>query len=317
MSVLVYIEVNNGEIKKSSLEASSYAASVAASLSKKCVAVILQSANNVEASLGKYGVEEIYQAQISGSLNPALYADAISEAAKESAANIVIISNTYTGKAISPRLAVKMDASICSNVLDLPTSTAPFMVKKGVFSGKAFAFVSLEKENKIIALTPNSIDLTIVNRTPIMKALQLPESQESSYEVSGQQLQTGAIPLTEAELVVSGGRGMKGPENWNLIEDLAKTLNAATACSKPVSDMEWRPHSEHVGQTGITIKPNLYIAIGISGAIQHLAGVSSSKVICVINKDSEAPFFKAADYGIVGDALEILPKLIAAAKLLS
>jgi electron transfer flavoprotein alpha subunit len=206
-----------------------------------------------------------------------------------------------------------MSASLATNVVALPDTTNGFVVKRGVFSGKGFAHVQLSRENKIVAITPNSIELK-ENQVSISVEKATVAESENLTKITASNKAAGKIPLTEAEIVVSAGRGMKGPENWGMVEELAGLLGAATACSKPVSDMDWRPHSEHVGQTGITIKPNLYIAIGISGAIQHLAGVSSSKVIVVINKDPEAPFFKAADYGIVGDAFEVLPQLIAAAK---
>jgi electron transfer flavoprotein alpha subunit len=206
-----------------------------------------------------------------------------------------------------------MGASLATNVVSLPNTTQGFVVKRGVFSGKAFSFVDLQRDKKVIAITPNSFELATFDSTGTTTSSSV-SLGSSGLSITAVNKVTGKIPLTEAEVVVSGGRGMKGPENWHMIEELANILGAATACSKPVSDMEWRPHSEHVGQTGITIKPNLYIAIGISGAIQHLAGVSSSKVIVAINKDPEAPFFKAADYGIVGDAFDILPQLITAAK---
>jgi len=317
MSVIVYAEINNGSLKKSALEAACYGAQVASIMGVKCHAVLVGNAGEASSELKKYGISTLYQVSENGDFNPDFHADAIKAAANACGATVVVISNSYSGKAIAPRAAIKLDASLVSNAVALPSSTNPFVVKKGVFSGKAFAFVTLEKAVKMIALTPNSIDLKeIAGGEAQLETLQV-ESASTAYTVTETKVQSGEIPLTEAELVVSAGRGMKGPENWGMIEELAKTLHAATACSKPVSDMDWRPHSEHVGQTGITIKPNLYIAIGISGAIQHLAGVSSSKVIVVVNKDPEAPFFKAADYGIVGDAFEVVPKLIEAAKALS
>jgi electron transfer flavoprotein alpha subunit len=263
--------------------------------------------------LGQYGAQTTIHIASSESFTPDAYAVAANAVANEVNASIVIVSNTYTGKSISPRLAQLMGASLATNVVSLPNTTQGFVVKRGVFSGKAFSFVDLQRDKKVIAITPNSFELATFDSTGTTTSSSV-SLGSSGLSITAVNKVTGKIPLTEAEVVVSGGRGMKGPENWHMIEELANILGAATACSKPVSDMEWRPHSEHVGQTGITIKPNLYIAIGISGAIQHLAGVSSSKVIVAINKDPEAPFFKAADYGIVGDAFDILPQLITAAK---
>jgi len=251
--------------------------------------------------------------QTSDSFTADAYAAAVNASANEVSASTVIISNTYTGKSLAPRLAQLMGASLATNVVSMPDTSNGFQVKRSVFSGKAFAFVNLQRDKKVIAITPNSFEIKSFGETAVVEAAST-QLGSTGLSIDAVNKVIGKIPLTEAEVVVSGGRGMKGPENWHMIEDLATALGAATACSKPVSDMDWRPHSEHVGQTGITIKPNLYIAIGISGAIQHLAGVSSSKVIVAINKDPEAPFFKAADYGIVGDAFEILPQLIAAAK---
>jgi electron transfer flavoprotein alpha subunit len=265
------------------------------------------------ADLGQYGAQTTIHIASSDSFTPDAYAVATNAVANEVNASIVIVSNTYTGKSISPRLAQLMGASLATNVVSLPNTTQGFVVKRGVFSGKAFSFVDLQRDKKVIAITPNSFELATFDSTGTTTSSSV-SLGSSGLSITAVNKVTGKIPLTEAEVVVSGGRGMKGPENWHMIEELANILGAATACSKPVSDMEWRPHSEHVGQTGITIKPNLYIAIGISGAIQHLAGVSSSKVIVAINKDPEAPFFKAADYGIVGDAFDILPQLITAAK---
>jgi electron transfer flavoprotein alpha subunit len=265
------------------------------------------------ADLGQYGAQTTIHIASSESFTPDAFAVAANAVANEVNASIVIVSNTYTGKSISPRLAQLMGASLATNVVSLPNTTQGFVVKRGVFSGKAFSFVDLQRDKKVIAITPNSFELATFDSTGTTTSSSV-SLGSSGLSITAVNKVTGKIPLTEAEVVVSGGRGMKGPENWHMIEELANILGAATACSKPVSDMEWRPHSEHVGQTGITIKPNLYIAIGISGAIQHLAGVSSSKVIVAINKDPEAPFFKAADYGIVGDAFDILPQLITAAK---
>ncbi len=312
MSVLVFAEISDGKFKKATFEAVSYGRQVADMLGTEVVALAIGNGVNT-ADLGQYGAQTTIHIASSESFTPDAYAVAANAVANEVNASIVIVSNTYTGKSISPRLAQLMGASLATNVVSLPNTTQGFVVKRGVFSGKAFSFVDLQRDKKVIAITPNSFELATFDSTGTTTSSSV-SLGSSGLSITAVNKVTGKIPLTEAEVVVSGGRGMKGPENWHMIEELANILGAATACSKPVSDMEWRPHSEHVGQTGITIKPNLYIAIGISGAIQHLAGVSSSKVIVAINKDPEAPFFKAADYGIVGDAFDILPQLITAAK---
>ena len=271
MSILIFAESIDGTFKKSTLEAVSYGSEIANKTASTCVAVSIGNVDDSKlAELASYGADKIVTINNEKlhSFSAQAYAKAIANIATTEQSTIIIISNTYSGKSVAPRIAAKLKAGIASGVISYPDTTAD-----GGLSDADFV--------------TNSIEVLRV---------------------------TGKIPLTEAEIVVSGGRGLKGPENWGLIEDLATILGAATACSKPVSDMDWRPHSEHVGQTGITIKPNLYIAVGISGAIQHLAGVSSSKVIVAINKDPEAPFFKAADYGIVGDAFEVMPKIIEAAK---
>jgi len=312
MSVLVFAEISDGKFKKATFEAVSYGRQVADMMGTEVVALAIGNGVNT-ADLGQYGAQTTIHIASSDSFTPDAYAVATNAVANEVNASIVIVSNTYTGKSISPRLAQLMGASLATNVVSLPNTTQGFVVKRGVFSGKAFSFVDLQRDKKVIAITPNSFELATFDSTGTTTSSSV-SLGSSGLSITAVNKVTGKIPLTEAEVVVSGGRGMKGPENWHMIEELANILGAATACSKPVSDMEWRPHSEHVGQTGITIKPNLYIAIGISGAIQHLAGVSSSKVIVAINKDPEAPFFKAADYGIVGDAFDILPQLITAAK---
>lgn len=318
MSVLVFAESIDGNFKKSTFEAVTYAASVAKNTNQPCVAVTVGNLDESKAAeLAKFGADKIVNVK-SDKLNQFVaeaYAKVIANVAAQENATVVVISNTYSGKSVSARVAAKLKAGIVSGVISLPDTGAGFKVRKTVFSGKAFADINLTTATKVLAITPNTFNVEENNKPAAVSASDGGVSDAdfitTPVEVSRV---TGKIPLTEAELVVSGGRGMKGPENWGLIETLADVLGAATACSKPVSDMDWRPHSEHVGQTGITIKPNLYIAVGISGAIQHLAGVSSSKVIVVINKDPEAPFFKAADYGIVGDAFEVLPKIIDAAK---
>jgi electron transfer flavoprotein alpha subunit len=316
--ILVYAESIDGNFKKSTFEAVSYAAGIAQSNGTTCVAVSIGNVDDAKlAELGNYGADKVVAVN-SGKLatfNAEAYAKAFATVAATEGATIVVLSNTYSGKAIAGRVAAKLKAGIASGVISVPNTTNGFVVRKTVFSGKAFADVNLTTAVKVLAITPNTFDTKTFGKTATVTTadggLSDADFITNSVEVSRV---TGKIPLTEAELVVSAGRGMKGPEHWGIIEELAQVLGAATACSKPVSDMHWRPHSEHVGQTGITIKPNLYIAVGISGAIQHLAGVSSSKVIVAINKDPEAPFFKAADYGIVGDAFDVLPKILDAAK---
>ncbi len=316
--ILVYAESIDGNFKKSTFEAVSYAAGIAQSNGIPCVAVSIGNVDDAKlAELGNYGADKVVAVN-SGKLavfNAEAYAKAFASVAAAEGATVVVVSNTYSGKAIAGRVAAKLKAGIASGVISVPNTASGFVVRKTVFSGKAFADVNLTTAVKVLAITPNTFDTKTFGKTAAVSTadggLSDADFITNSVEVSRV---TGKIPLTEAELVVSAGRGMKGPEHWGIIEELAQVLGAATACSKPVSDMHWRPHSEHVGQTGITIKPNLYIAVGISGAIQHLAGVSSSKVIVAINKDPEAPFFKAADYGIVGDAFDVLPKILDAAK---
>lgn len=312
MSILVFAEISDGKFKKAAFEAVSYGRQVADLIGSHVVALTI--GQGVDASeLGNYGAHTVKSISLGDAFTADAYAAAVHTIANEVGATVVVISNTYTGKSLAPRLSQLMGASLASNVVSVPNLSEGFVVKRGVFSGKAFAYVNLQREKKIIAITPNSFEIKTFDNTASVESSSVALASSGLHIDSVNKI-TGKIALTEAEVVVSGGRGLKGPENWHLIEDLASALGAATACSKPVSDMDWRPHSEHVGQTGITIKPNLYIAVGISGAIQHLAGVSSSKVIVAINKDPEAPFFKAADYGIVGDAFDILPQLIAAAK---
>jgi electron transfer flavoprotein alpha subunit len=319
MSVLVYVEQVDGKFKKSVFEAVSYAKAIADLKGTNLSAI---SIGNVEESelkaLGNYGASKVLQvanAQIKDFINQA-YASVIAEAAKAESADIVVLSNSFSGKGLAPRIAVKLQAGLIDGAVELPnTDGGKFAVKKTAFSGKAFAITELTSEIKVIALNPNAFGVK-ENATEIAIDAFSPEIKPTDLNAVIKEIvrATNKVSLPDAELVVSAGRGLKGPENWGMIEELANLLGAATACSKPVSDADWRPHAEHVGQTGIAISPNLYIAIGISGAIQHLAGVSSSKVIVVINKDPEAPFFKVADYGIVGDAFEVVPKLIEALK---
>ncbi len=305
---LVFLEIVDNKIKKSGFEAINFAHK----LGEEVVAISIGEAEEaVLKEAGKYGASKVIHVGQADFENNK-FADILASVANELGANNIVISNTYSGKAIAPRLAIKLNASIISGITDVPQNNE---FKRSVFSGKAFAFVNSTSSKKVLTITPNSFGLEVIGElAPVEFKTYEIETKISSIKSLERIKSAGKIPLTEAELVVSAGRGMKGPENWGMIEELADLLGAATACSKPVSDMHWRPHTEHVGQTGITIKPNLYIAIGISGAIQHLAGVSSSKVIVAINKDPEAPFFKIADYGIVGDAFEVLPKIIEAVK---
>lgn len=305
MSITVFAEIQDGKVKKSSLEAVAYAKQMN---SGSVTAVALGTADaSVLSQLGAYGADQIKHAAMD-TTDSGVLASALAEAAHDS--QWVIVSNTYTGKLVAPRVAVKLKAGVVSGVISLPESGK---VKKSCFSGKGFAWVNLNQGVNVLALTPNSFNMIEQSAAGTISGFQPADVAAGTQSIELKRV-TGKIPLTEAEIVVSGGRGWKGPENWGMIEELAGILGAATACSKPVSDMHWRPHEEHVGQTGITIKPNLYIAMGISGAIQHLAGISSSKVIVAINKDAEAPFFKVADYGIVGDVFEVMPKIIEAAK---
>ncbi len=318
MSVLVYIENSEGKFRKSAFETISYAAEIASKLNTALVAVSVGKVSDDElAKAGQYGATKVLNAANDklSIPNDQAYASVVAAAAKAENADVVILSASFVGKSIAPRVAIKLNAGLAENAVSLPDMSSSFIVKKGSFSGKAFSFIEMMSGIKVISIMPNSYKVVPNAKTADIVAFDFaPDAKDFTITVKERVKAGNAISLPEAELVVSAGRGMKGPENWGMIEELAKVLGAATACSKPVSDAGWRPHSEHVGQTGIAISPNLYIAIGISGAIQHLAGVSSSKVIVVVNKDPEAPFFKAADYGIVGDAFEVVPMLIEAAK---
>jgi electron transfer flavoprotein alpha subunit len=310
MSVLVFAENSNGEFKKSAYEAVSYGAYIAQKMNTTVEVVSLgHVSDSVLAGLGNYGATKVHSASNGfASFDPGAFAAAIAEAAKAADAQVVVIANTYTGKAVAPRVAVRLQAGLAPGAVAVPTINGSFSVRRAVFSNKGFAEVAINTPVKVISLTPNSYSINQTGGTATLEAF-TPAIKTTGIQVREVKKAAGKIALTEAEIVVSGGRGMKGPENWALVENLAETLGAATACSKPVSDMDWRPHSEHVGQTGITIKPNLYIAAGISGAIQHLAGVSGSKTIIVINSDKDAPFYKAADYGVIGDIFDVLPRL--------
>ena len=311
MSVLVYTESEGGTFKKIAFEAVSYAKEIADMLGTSVTAVSING-NNLD-QLGKYGASKVLQVSNDQlqNFNASAYADAISQAAKIEASQVVIISSSANSKYLAPLLAVNMEAGFVPNVTELPTSTSPFNVTSTVFSNKAFATTEITTETKLIGLAKNAFGI-LENETSVAIEDFAPSLSDSDFntKVTSVEKANDKVTIADADIVVSGGRGLKGPENWGMIEELAEILGAATACSKPVSDLGWRPHGEHVGQTGKPVSSNLYIAIGISGAIQHLAGVNSSKVKVVINNDPEAPFFKAADYGIVGDAFEFVPLLI-------
>ena len=314
MAVAVFVESDNGAYKKSCFEAVSLGKKLAVKKGTQCIAI--SSGSKGSENLGVYGADEHFHltGDSLNTFNPQAYAQALNAVISSKDIDTLLISLTYSGKALAPILAVKWGASILTGVVGIDESS-DLKLKKTCFSNKAFAHVSLSGSKNVIGIIPNSFEISTDGSEVNAEDQAASISPDAiNTEITDTRKVTGKIVLTEAELVVSGGRGLKGPENWGMIEELADVIGAATACSKPVSDMDWRPHSEHVGQTGISIKPNLYIAVGISGAIQHLAGVGSSKVICVINTDPEAPFFKAADYGIVGDAFEVVPKLIKRAK---
>ncbi len=313
--VLIFLDQSDGHIKKGSYEAASYGAKLAENLGTSAEGIVLGTVNDDLSSLGKYGLKKIYTVknEALNNFDDEAYTHIIAEAVKNIDAKVIIFSNNFNGKAIAPRLSVRLKAGLVSGAISLPDTSAGFIVKKNVFSGKAFANVAIKTDIKIVSLNANAYKATEGEGTAEVSELAV-EIPVSKVKVKAVNKVSGEVPLAEAEIVVSGGRGLKGPENWGIVTDLAKALGAATACSRPVSDSDWRPHHEHVGQTGLAIAPNLYIAIGISGAIQHLAGVNRSKTIVVINKDPEAPFFKAADYGIVGDAFEIVPKITEAVK---
>ena len=309
MSVLVFADSSEGKYKKTALEVVSYGKKVAELLNTNTV--VLAFNNNDSDALYKYGAEKIVNIQndVLATFNAKVVANIIKEVAEKESSNVVIIDSGSDGLYLAPMLAATLNAGFASNVVALPTSTEPFVVKRKAFSNKAFCNTKINTPVKVLGLAKNSFGLvenpvsgTVENYTPTIV--------ESGVKTSSVEKTSGTVTIADADIVVSGGRGLKGPENWGMVEELAAVLGAATACSKPVSDLGWRPHSEHVGQTGKPVSSNLYIAIGISGAIQHLAGVNSSKVKVVINTDPEAPFFKAADYGIVGDAFEVVPKLI-------
>src|SRR6202008_1979514 len=318
MSVLVYIEIAKGKVKKASLEATNYAAQIATQLGTSATAIAFNADAAQIEEIGKAGAKKVLV--VKGDQyknNDAVYLSAaIEQAAKAEGAKVIVTSFDVTGKSLAPRLSARLKAGLVAGAVDYPTVNGGALeVKKNVFSGKATAVYSINSDVKIISLLPNSFPVKLGENSSTVAdfAVNLPASKIVVKEKKSTDV-GGMVPLPEAEVVVSAGRGLKGPENWAMVEELAKELKATTACSRPVADMHWRPHHEHVGQTGIAIRPNLYIAIGISGAIQHLAGVNGSKTIVVINTDKEAPFFKSADYGIIGDAFTIVPKLTEAIK---
>ena len=307
MSVLVYTESDQGNFKKAALEAASYGKAVAEAMNTNLVALTFNAGEASE--LGTYGVEKVLNINSVNAFNAKIYADAIKQAAEKEAATVVILSASADSRYIAPLLAVGLKAGYASNVVAAPSSLNPFVVKRTAFTNKAFCNTEISTTIKIVGVSNNSFGLVENTTTAQMEDFS-PSLVSSSTSVTSVDKASDKVSIADAEVVVSAGRGLKGPENWGMIEELADVLGAATACSKPVSDLGWRPHSEHVGQTGKPVATNLYIAIGISGAIQHLAGINSSKIKVVINTDPEAPFFKAADYGIVGDAFEVVPKLI-------
>jgi len=307
MSILVYTESEQGNFKKVALEVASYAKAVANQMGTTVTAVTFNADDASE--LGSYGVDKVLNVSNTEGFNAKVYADIIKQAAEKEDAKIIIVSSSADSKYLAPLLAVGLNAGYASNVVEAPTSIAPFTVKRTAFTNKAFNFTEINTAIKIVGVSNNSFGLVENTATASVENFS-PNVTTSNVTVQSIDKATDKVSIADADIVVSGGRGLKGPENWGMIEELAEVLGAATACSKPVSDLGWRPHSEHVGQTGKPVASNLYIAIGISGAIQHLAGINASKVKVVINTDAEAPFFKAADYGVVGDAFEVVPQLI-------
>lgn len=314
MSILVYIEHADGKVKNTSLEAVSYANALAAKTGEGNVVALALGTISAE-DLGKVGsagatkVLHASDSRLDAGVIQA-HASAVAQAYKQLGVRTLILAKSSLGDAVAARLAIKLGAGLVSNVVDLPSLDNGYVVRRSIYTGKAYADTALTTENKILAIKKNAVELRTDGAAAAVEGLDVSLGDEDfTSKITSTERATGDVLLPEADIVVSGGRGLKGPENWGMIEEMANILGAATACSKPVSDLEWRPHHEHVGQTGVKVAPSLYIAIGISGAIQHLAGVNSSKCIVVINKDPDAPFFKAADYGIVGDAFEVVPKL--------
>ena len=310
MSLLIYAESADGKFKKVAFELASYAKNVADSLGTTVTAVTVNAGNVSE--LANYGVSKVLKVSNDklNNFNAKSYADVVKQAAQKEAAKVIVLSSTTDSLYLAPLVAVGLDAGFASNVVGLPLSTSPFQVKRTAFSNKAFNITEISTDVKVLSIGKNSFGL-VENSASLSEEDFAPTLNDADFNVKVESVEktTGKVTIADADVVVSGGRGLKGPENWGMLEELATVLGAATACSKPVSDLGWRPHSEHVGQTGKPVATNLYIAVGISGAIQHIAGINSSKVKVVINTDAEAPFFKVADYGIVGDAFDILPKL--------
>ena len=308
MSVLAYVESFKGKIKKNALEIVSYSRELAIKLDTDLVTIVFNVDDTSE--LNKHGASKVLKVTNSEleSFDAKLYANVIAQAAKANNSNYIVLSSSLDTKYMAPLLSIELDAGYLSNVVELPSSLNPFTIKRTSFTNKAFCDSTIDSDIKIIGLSSNAFGITENNTEGLLEDFN-PTLIEKKITINSTEKVSGKISIADADIVVSAGRGLKGPENWNIIEELAETLGAATACSKPVSDMGWRPHSEHVGQTGKPVATNLYIAIGISGAIQHLAGINSSKIKVVINNDPEAPFFKAADYGVVGDAFDVVPRL--------
>lgn len=313
--VLVFAESEGGKFKKAAFETVSYGKAVATAMGTSCAALVVGTENQDAGSLGKYGAEKVYQIdnEALNHFDSQTFTKAISGTARKIGAKVIILSHSSTGKSLIGRLAVNLEAGSVSGVNAVPSADGNFTVKKSVYSGKAIATYEINTAYKVLSLMGNAFPPVADGEAVEVETLSI-DIGSPKVKVLKHETVEGTVPLPEAELVVSAGRGLKGPENWGMVEELAEELGATTACSRPVADAGWRPHHEHVGQTGIAIRPNLYIAIGISGAIQHLAGVNNSKTIVVINKDPEAPFFKAADYGVVGDAFEVVPRLVEAVK---
>lgn len=314
MSILAFVESAEGKVKKTSMEAVAFAHA----LGQPVTAIAMGAVENDELeALGKYGATKVLHVA-DNRLNQGVikaYASVLAKAMEDESADVLVLPNSSLGTPVAALVATRIKASLATNVVELPDTNSGFVVKRSIYTGKAFSSVSLTNAKKVLAIRKNAAEVKEVGATTTVTPYQVTLNDDDfGVRITSTEKAAGEVLLPEAEIVVSGGRGMKGAEHWGILEDLAKVLGAATGCSKPVSDMGWRPHHEHVGQTGVKVSPQLYVAVGISGAIQHLAGVNSSKYIVVINKDPEAPFFKAADYGIAGDAFEVLPKLTEAIK---